>query len=360
MGVKMKAFRLLPLNMRVWLFERKLMDRPWPYWYKENYRVLLDKAYETFLTEEDLKDKKKIRELTHDVVRCWLKYEAMPNEYFLYDMRNSDERKRATFLTDVIKDKTCIRYLDRKTFDKEIKDKYAFYQLMKPFFGRKVIQVNSFAGKESFVSFAMETKSLFCKLEKGSRGEGAFVAEVSGRKDAERLFVQLSENHGDEWIVEERIRQCQEMAQWNESSVNTVRLPSFLTKSGFKVLCPAFRTGRKGSMIDNAAQGGIVVGIDPNTGQVTTDGADEMGHVYESHPDSSLTFKGWQVPRWKELLDTAESAHRTIPHHRYVAWDFALTDNGWALIEGNWGQMIGQYATKVGIKDLFMLYMQDY
>ena len=24
--------------------------------------------------------------------------------------------------------------------------------------------------------------------------------------------------------------------------------------------------------------------------------------------------------------------------HIYVGWDFALTDNGWVLIEGNWGQ----------------------
>lgn len=359
MGVKMKAFRLLPLNMRVWLFERKLMDRPWPYWYKENYRVLLDKAYETFLTEEDLKDKKKIRELTHDVVRCWLKYEAMPNEYFLYDMRNSDERKRATFLTDVLKDKTCIRCLDRKTFDKEIKDKYAFYQLMKPFFGRKVFQVNSFAEKESFVSFAMETKSLFCKLEKGSRGKGAFVAEVSGREDAERLFGQLSENHDDEWIVEERIRQSQEMAQWNESSVNTVRLPSFLTKSGFKVLAPFFRTGRLGSVIDNAGQGGVFAVIDPVSGVLITDGVDEVGGVFPSHPDSKIQFKGWQVPKWNELLQVAEKAHRIIPHQKYIGWDFALTDNGWRLIEGNWGQMVGQYATKKGVKDEFLRYMQD-
>ena len=38
------------------------------------------------------------------------------------------------------------------------------------------------------------------------------------------------------------------------------------------------RTGRKGSVIDNAGSGGIFANIDMNTGQVITDGIDENGN----------------------------------------------------------------------------------
>ena len=51
--------------------------------------------------------------------------------------------------------------------------------------------------------------------------------------------------------------------------------------------------------------------------------------------------------------------YNNMPEQKYIGWDFALTDKGWVLIEGNWGQLVGQYATKVGVKDLFMKYIKD-
>ena len=359
MGIKMRIYKHLPLDARAWLFEKKMMDRHWPSWYKEPFRAVLNEAFDTFLTPEERSDKKLMRELTNDIVKCWFRYQALPYEYFLYDLRHCDDDKRATFLTDVVKDQTCVQYINLEVFNKEVKDKYAFFQIMKPFFGRKVFQVNSLTDRGEFVKFAMDVKSLFCKLSKGSRGNGAFAEEVSSEEDAERLFIRLTTSIDDAWVVEERIQQSEEMAQWNESSVNTVRIPSFITQSGFKVICPAYRTGRKGSVVDNASQGSVLAGIDIVSGTLITDGVDEFGHNFKEHPDSGLVFKGWQIPRWKELLETAEHAHRTIPHHKYIGWDFALTDKGWVLIEGNWGQMIGQYATKVGVKDLFMKYITE-
>ena len=359
MGIKMRIFRHLPLDARAWLFEKKMMDRHWPSWYEETYRTVLDQAFDTFLTSKERSDKKLMRELTNDIVKCWFRYQALPYEYFLYDLRHCDDDKRATFLTDVVKDQTCVQYINLEAFNKEVKDKYAFFQIMKPFFGRKVFQVNNMTDKGEFMKFVLETKSLFCKLSKGSRGKGAFAEEVSSEEDAERLFLRLTTSIDDVWVVEERIQQSDEMAQWNASCVNTVRLPAFLTKDEFKVLDPFFRTGRAGSVVDNAGQNGVFAAIDPETGVLISDGVDEYCHTYPVHPDSGLTFKGWQIPRWDDLLMVAEKAHRTIPHHKYIGWDFALTDAGWVLIEGNWGQMVGQYATKVGVKDLFMKYITE-
>lgn len=355
--IKRRVFNHLPIGLKIIAFKHWYINHPAGY--GENFRATLNESLGVFLTQKEKSDKKLISKLTNDIVRCWLLYKALPYEYFLYGFRECDEVKRSSFLTDMQKEAACARYSDVKAFLKEIKDKYAFYELLRPYFDREAYHVNVNADKGAFMQFAVKIKHLFCKTNCGSRGNGAFVSEVFNKEEASTLFEKLTLNPEEDWIVEERIVQSIDMAQWNSSCVNTIRLPSFLTNSGFKVLCPAFRTGRSGSVVDNAAKGGILAGIDITTGALTTNGVDELGHVYERHPDSGLTFKGWQVPRWKELLDTAERAHRTIPHHRYVAWDFALTDNGWVLIEGNWGQMIGQYATKEGVKDAFMLYMQN-
>ena len=69
---------------------------------------------------------------------------------------------------------------------------------------------------------------------------------------------------------------------------------------------------------------------------------------------SKVVFKNQHIPKWNQLLKLAEEIHRTIPHHRYVAWDFALTNNGWVLIEGNsMGQFMSEFADKEGIKKEF-------
>ena len=114
----------------------------------------------------------------------------------------------------------------------------------------------------------------------------------------------------------------------------------------------------KRQIVDNAGSGGIISNVDSNTGLIYTDGFDENGKSYKCHPDSGLNFKGWQIPLWKELIETVKSVHMAMSDHIYVGWDFALTDNGWVLIEGNWGQFLNQYVDKVGRKEEFLKYMK--
>ena len=59
------------------------------------------------------------------------------------------------------------------------------------------------------------------------------------------------------------------------------------------------------------------------------------------------------MSRWDELLEYAEQIHRKVPHHKYVGWDFALSDKGWMLVEGNWGQFVSQYNDHIGLKKQF-------
>lgn len=136
------------------------------------------------------------------------------------------------------------------------------------------------------------------------------------------------------------------MARWNSSSVNTIRLCSFRNNNDVSIAYPFIRVGRKGSIVDNGGQGGIFASIDIQTGVICTDGGDEIGNVYPLHPDSSVPFKGVQIPQWKELLDMCREVHASLPSEfYYVGFDFALTAKGWMLIEGNWGQFVAQQTT---------------
>lgn len=53
-----------------------------------------------------------------------------------------------------------------------------------------------------------------------------------------------------------------------------------------------------------------------------------------------------------------EALHKsTLRFNKFIGFDFALSNKGWCLIEGNWGQMINQYADKQGRKEEFELFM---
>ena len=72
----------------------------------------------------------------------------------------------------------------------------------------------------------------------------------------------------------------------------------------------------------------------------------------------TASFYGYKIPHWSDLVELTEEIHRTIPNQIYVGWDFALTDNGWVLIEGNWGQLGSQQvALGYGLKPRFEKYL---
>lgn len=317
----------------------------------------IKKSMKVFLTKEELSDKQLTRELVKDIQACRKLYKTKPDEYFLYGFRGMLAEQRATFLPDMVKDTVLKERVGFDVFSRELRNKFNFYKLAGKWFGREAFLVGpKQSDLASFLTFCKKHPDLFVKSNALSKGRGVGLYHLSNDQEAEALYAKLKKE-GSEWIVEERIVQAPEMAQWNASSVNTVRIPSVLYQDKWAVIGPVFRSGRKGSVVDNAGAGGIITCIDPKTGILTTDGVDEAGVYYAKHPDSGLVFKGWQIPKWQELLKLAEEIQRSMPHHQYVGWDFALTEHGWVLIEGNWGQFLTQYNDHIGLKKQFFTLM---
>lgn len=359
MKIRKLIFNKLPLPIRVVVFMMFRMNKPCGY--GEVYRITLRKAFDTFLPAEERNDKKLIKRLTRDIVLCWLKYQALPYEYFLFNFRNKSASERWAFETDMDRILTLCRVSDNSVFKEEINDKYNFFLLSKSFFKRDAIKIDSPEQENTFVLFVKRYGKVFIKPLDGSQGRGARVFSFVDEEKTVSVFNELLKE-GDSWMVEECIRQSASMGQWNESSVNTIRIPSFLRNGQFTVIWTRMRMGKKGAIVDNAGSGGIVVNVDPLTGIISSDGIDESFNHFDKHPDSKITFKGWQVPQWKELLMKVEELHRTVFYkHVYVAWDFALTDDGWVVIEGNWGQLLGQQtASQVGVRKEFHELIGDY
>lgn len=274
-----------------------------------------------------------------DVKRCYVKFLTKPQEYFLLGFKDKTDKEKSGWITDFIKD-TYLKKYAKIERAKELQDKFFVYKKMKVYFKRDACMVTGENDKASFLEFAAKHKRFIAKPNAGSFGADTNIWDLKDIS-AETLFNQLIANNAS-WIIEELIDQVPEMAQFNATSVNSVRIPTFRTKEGIKVFGTFMRMGRKGSVVDNAGAGGIFVRIDETSGQIISDGYTEQGDVFAKHPDSNVTFNGFQIPQWKELRELVVKCHHELPEHKYVGWDFALTKNGWVMLEGNWGQFLCQ------------------
>ena len=323
--------------------------------FSKSWKVQVEKAFVHFLNEKELRDENLKKDLKKDILRCNLYFHAKPSEYFMYDFRHKSMCERRSYLTD----KEMLYYLSikgyRKLHDLELNDKYNFYLLTSDYFKRSIILLDKKFRYIDFEKFVIEKRHVIVKPVYLGTGDGIFIANVTNEVEAKSLYDRIITTLGD-CIVEELIHQSAIMAEFNMSSVNTMRVSTFRNKKGVFVHCPTIRTGRAGFVVDNAGCGGITAVVDAVAGTITTDGYDEAGHVYEYHPNSGVKYKGWQVPEWQNLIETAKKIHNDIfPNHPYIGWDFAHTDNGWVLIEGNWGQYIGkQVCMKKGLRKEFI------
>ena len=283
-----------------------------------------------------------------------MKFEATPREYFLFKFEGMPVKRRGEFLTAMHVDKMEIKH-QKSEHHELLGNKHKFASFYKGFTHRECIEFNP-DDKEVLKEFYNRHTALMVKPISESCGKGIFRVDTK-EKDFNEFFEECKSI--GKCVIEEYIIQDPSIAAFNLSSVNTVRLCTFLYNNQFIVLKPIFRLGRAGAVVDNARRGGFFGVVDEKSGIVVTDGHNANGETFVVHPDSKKPIKGFQIPRWNELLQMAEKMHRMLPDCKYIGWDFCLTKDGWAVIEGNWGQFGSEYGDWTGIKHQFDKYIGE-
>lgn len=322
-----------------------------------------DNTAKVFLSKEKFQNKSFIKKLRKDAMYCYKKYLLTPDEYFLHRFYLKSTEERENILPRNFKDKICIDFLgkDWRIPFSQLKDKWSFYQMTSQYFKRDVCKIEDNSDYDDFEKFFNKHQRFIAKPRRKSCGIGVHVVDgINYNNDPKRVFDYML-GLEDLWMAEELIIQSKEMAIWNPSSVNTIRIPSIRTKNGCVVIAPLFRCGRDGNIVDNCHNNGGLMAIpDVKTGVLISQGCDVFGNFVEEHVNTHIKFKGWQVPHWNELIELSSEIHSSLPiQHKYVGFDFALTNHGWVLVEGNWGNFPHQCAMDHGIKKEFIKLMNS-
>ena len=145
--------------------------------------------------------------------------------------------------------------------------------------------------------------------------------DLNSNISMEEILKKYKENY----IIQEKIHPNKQFSKLNPSSVNTIRINTYICEG--KVYCAplAMRIGRMGSIVDNAHAGGITIGI-KNDGTLKKYAFLENGQKFDKHPDTNVKFEGYKIPKIPEMIELAKKYHYKIPHMGIIAWDLTLDE----------------------------------
>lgn len=320
----------------------------------------IDQLLQTIPDFQGLDDVQK-EDLRTDILFCRFAYGFMPDEYVCFNfISKTNPAERKSFISESDHMRYCYKMNDPVDIC-VFNDKEQTYRKFGPYYHREIIAVSKKSDREKYLDYVKRHPVFVKKQVFESCGNSIERIDLRTGKQSENILFESFLSQG-KVILEEVVEQGEETAIFNKSSVNTIRCITFNTSKGIFTPYCFMKIGRDGSFVDNGGAGGILVGIDKDTGITNTDGYDERRRIYEIHPDSGVKFSGHQLPEWSELLTICKEMAKQMPSVRFIGWDLAYAkDYGWVVIEGNgMSQFIGpQTIWQKGIKKEVIALMKN-
>ncbi len=306
---------------------------------------------QTFAPEEEKSDKAYLAQLVKEMLFCRYYYQILDREYFMYEFgRLTDaERKQYVGSSEMERYFQAMNAFGRPDVFANKEKTYGCYA---KYFRRECLPFHPPDQKEEFLRFMERHPVCLLKPLRRYGGKGIRRLEISADRDAESVY---SANRGcAPFLLEELIDQDPRMAAFHPQSVNTVRYNTFFHNDKLYKLQAVLRIGRGDTFLDNASSGGIYSLIDTDTGILKEPARSFSGELFECHPDTGIRFEGSQIPRWDELNALLEEIVRVIPEQKQVGWDFALSTNGWVLVEANTRPVIQSFDLNHGLRKMIV------
>lgn len=163
-------------------------------------------------------------------------------------------------------------------------------------------------------------------------GRGVGILKVTGENlltAGDRVFDTalfrefLLKVYRNNFVIQEKIEQHPWFADFNQTSVNTVRMMTYREPFSESIHClrSVLRFGRPGSIVDNQASGGMSCGIGED-GRI-------QGFAIDKYGRRSDVLRGRdEVPGFQIMRDAATGIAQRYPYHRVLGFDFCVNAAG--------------------------------
>ena len=167
----------------------------------------------------------------------------------------------------------------------------------------------------------------------GGKNVVLFSQESDSQPEKEKIDKVLIKFKQD-FIVQEVLTQHANLKKLNPSSINSIRVMSFLNDKTVNILSSYVRMGKKDSFADNVSKGGLCCGIDE--GGKLSKMAWNLHFDQFSDNGNEIEFDSIKIPYYQEIVQKVRELHQMIPYFRIVSWDISVDSfNNIVLIELN-------------------------
>lgn len=275
-----------------------------------------------------------------DAFKCCIRYGVTPNEYIGFAFYKKSHLEKNEFYTARHHDIYEPKFNDQTKAD-IFNKKEITLKTFKDFVRRDWI----FAPDNSIeeIKFFIENHNkMIVKPNNLSSGRGIHV--LNENDNPEDLIK-------NKCLIEEFVVQHPSLSKFNKSSVNTIRIYSVKTakrlivnviKKGVWqydntiIYSASIRVGGAEAEVDNFHAGGVAYPIDVESGVIKSFGKNILGEKFSVHPSSGIKMIGCEIPKWTELLQYIYDLNQIVDSARLIAWDIAVTEEGFDLIEANY------------------------
>lgn len=307
-------------------------------------------------------ERKSIPRIMRDLSVLLLHFREIPRHYFtkymfktdVFNIRDYMPGKLTVGIVPFFNDKRLKEVLDNKLyFDLFFRQfdinlpRIVLYNHNRLFIsGNSTWEINNIEGfcdlLDEIFRQRVTADSLFIKKTySGSKGEGVFKLfrdQVSA--DSPVLNEIYRTVIKSEFIFQETIEQHPQLNRISSSSLNTIRIDTFIENTGnVSVISAYLRMSIRESLVDNVSSGGCMVGINLEKGTLKEVGYSIFKYhgsgTYSRHPVSGISFEGFPIPCIREVIELVSRTAALMPGLRLVGWDVAIGKTGPVLIEGN-------------------------
>jgi len=180
---------------------------------------------------------------------------------------------------------------------------------------------------ENAADIIIRNHCAFLKQSVESEG-GHGVVFFDSAKQSKEMLLSIFSRLGNDIVAQKPIIQSSVLSAINPSSVNTIRLLSFLNRDGsVKIYSSILRMGVGGSKVDNASSGGITCGIQED-GRLKGRAFKANGERFDRvHPDTKTVFSDVVIPNFGSICRKIKEVHPQLANFRLLSWDIALDQN---------------------------------
>lgn len=271
-----------------------------------------------------------------DMLQCSVRYECGFQDYQDWDFVLLSGNERRTFMTHPKSDHIARRYnVGEDRYD--LRDKSRFNRRFGPYVRRDWIDVREATDTE-LAAFLVRHPVAMAKVPDSEGGSGIEKIVVDASESVGELRNRLSSSR--QFLLEEFVVQHPDMALLNSTSVNTLRIVTFVREGTVHVLARVLKMGAGGD-IDNFSAGGMYTMLGSN-GVALYAAFDRHDAMHAVHPLSGTSIVGFRVPRFSEVIDLVSRAALELTDVPYVGWDVAITPDGPLIIEANYNTGVFQ------------------